>query len=233
MINVSRTCALVGLTALLSSCVDPDERLDDFSDRVIDAGEAEDIDAAEVDEIPEATGTFLMGFAPVVSPDNTFQFLTEITIDSSTGETRLDIEAQPLDAETLEPVGDPTGAQGVSVSSTAEFQAVFAELPPESEDCEPEPESPVTIPGEANPLSGNDLRLTATLEGEIRSEDLLCGDVRGYEFGALGCLNLDGSTFAMIRIDPDTPTEDLPEPASSCPDPSEEPDAGVDDPDAG
>jgi hypothetical protein len=212
MINMSRSCATAALAGLLFACVDPEARLDDFGDRVIDGGQIEQIDAAEVDEIPNATGTYLMGFAAAVAPDDLFQFLADVTVDIGDDGATLAISAQPLSASGREPIGDPLVIDGVDISSTAEFVAVFAEAP--DGDCLDAPDETDTIPGAANPVSGSALTLAATLSGQIVSENQLCGQVTGCEYSL--SLNLTGSTFAMIRVDPDASSEDLPEAVGSC-----------------
>ena len=213
MINMSRTCATAALAALLFACVDPAARLDDFSDRVIDAGDRDRTDAAVVEDIPDATGTFLLSLAPFISPDEPFQFLAEVTVNPD--EAVLDITVQPLDVNNREPIGDAFGVGSVTISSTTEFDAIFAASP---ESCSDDPpEEPVRIPGAANPVSGSDLLLGPTLHGLLIDENRICGRVTGCEYSL--DLDLDsgsGSTFAAIRVDPGTEGDDLPEPVGSC-----------------
>ncbi len=199
------------------ACVDPEGKLDDFSERVIDAGEDEDVDAAAVDDIPDATGTYLAAFIPSLLPSETVQFLAEVEVEDDGEDPTLSISMQPLDTDTREPVGDEASAEDVSIDGAARFSAVLAEFPPDSEGCDPEPDNPVVIPADASPV-GSELALTVTLSGAIVTDELLCGDVEAVEFGTLGCEDLDGSTFGMIRVDDDVDPADLPEPLGSCPD---------------
>ena len=242
MIHLSRPTVTLALACALCACVDPAGRFDDFKERVYDAEVVESIDASELDEIPDVTGTFLFSLAPYLDPDQPFQFIADVTLTAGDDGAALDLSVQPLHVEgrappedDLTPVGDPLAATGVEVQTTGEFEAVFAALPdPEDpEDCMPPPDAPAILPGEANGLSGSRLEVAVSMRGEIRSENLFCGEAVGYVLN-LGCLDLStspGSTFAAIRVDDGTIGTDLPDPVTACPDPVDEPDAGI--PDAG
>jgi hypothetical protein len=213
MIHMSRSCATAALAALLFACVDPAGQLDDFSNRVIDAGEVIDIDAAEVDEVPNATGTFLLGLSAYLDPDSPFVFLTEVEVEAGDEGVTLNLSAQPLRADNLEPIGDPLVITNVPVSTTAEFDGIFSQHTEGS--CNPPaPDDAVEIPGAANPISGSALTLAATLHGELVSENAICGEVTGCEYQLE--IPLDGSTFALIRIDPESDPADYPDPVGSC-----------------
>lgn len=203
---------------LAGGCVDPEGELGEFEGRVIDASTGDDSDAAEVEEVPDASGTYLMGLSPAPVRSIAFEFLAEVDLEFDGDDVTFALSAQPLDAESREPVGDPMTVDGVAVDNTARFEAVMAELPEGAEECEPPPEDPVIIPESANPLPTGDLQLTATLFGTVQSEDLVCGKVDGYEFEANDCLDLSDSDFAMVPVEDGTEPDDLPELIDRCPD---------------
>lgn len=99
------------------------------------------------------------------------------------------------------PVGSPIAGTNVSIGTDGTFAATAADI---------------TVVGDANPLTGRDIRGTINLsgrfpetsfpEGTTRSSDGVCGDVTGEIVEPL-TLNLNGSTFAMVRIDDADPNE--------------------------
>lgn len=194
-------------------CVDPGGTFDDFQERVVDA--ASRPDARSIDEIPDVTGEFYMGLRPGPTPSLPFRFLATTVLHQDASGATLDLSMLSLDRETFEPVGAPNAVEGVVVSDSGEFTAVFID---------------VVIPARANPVSGQELTADVTLIGQLRTEDLYCGDAEGMVNSPF-TLSLDGSTFAAIRVAPGTTGMDLPELVGECPASIDDPDAGV--PDAG
>lgn len=93
---------------------------------------------------------------------------------------RLDFVGQPLDHETLEPVGtDSFVASDVMVNSDATYDVPLVG----------------TLPARANPLS-TPVLTNADIHGSIVSADFLCGTVTG----TAGNLNLEGSEWSATRI---------------------------------
>ncbi|HTM20172.1 MAG TPA: hypothetical protein VL172_06690 [Kofleriaceae bacterium] len=192
---------------LTAGCVSPKDRFDEFNDRVIDAAPVVIVDGTPLAQIPDVTGEFLQGYSPVFAPAASIQFRTTVgymAVSDTSG--RLDMSAQPLDADTREPVGDPVVTNDTVVNEAGEFAAIVQG----------------NVDGAANPITGSDLVLDIVLHGIIRNTDLFCGTVTGNITNL--DLVLDGSTFGSIRIADDTATADLPPPLVACPD--ETPDAG-------
>ena len=198
-------------------CVDAREPFDDFAGRIIDAGAGNQTDAAPLEEIPDITGTFLMGMSAVTAPDRIAQFAAETTYtDNGDGTGTVSIALQPLHTATREPVGDPVVMDGsmAPVANTGEFSATFEGL----------------LPADANPITGTNLRVRITMSATIKSVDLFCGPLDGDVIAPVPS-SIDGSSFAAIRIDPDSAPADLPPVIGECPtDEPPEVDAGVPDP---
>jgi hypothetical protein len=204
---------VVILAALVfPGCVDPKGNFDDFSDRVVDA--AARPDAPPIGEIPDVTGEFYLSLSPAPTPTLLFRYIATTVLEEGPSGYTIDLSLQPLDRDTLEPVGDPQISDDVPVSEAGTFEAYFPDT---------------IIPGRANPVSGQTLTADVTLVGQLRNEDLYCGDADGMVKSPL-TLALDGSTFAAIRVEEGTTGTDLPEPVAQCP-PTGDEDAGV--PDAG
>lgn len=199
--SASRALAL-GAVATLAACPDPGGTFDKFRDRVID-GSTTDLPSGMLEDI---SGDFLMGFAVIISPTQPlkFQATNQLTMNTD-GTGTLDITLQPLDITTSAPVGDALVSNDVPVNSAGQFTITLTQA---------------NIPGEANPITGNDIVGDFEIVGTIRSVDLACGLVNG-NVTAPTMLPVDGSTFAMVRIPAGGP---LPPLQTACP--VEMPDAG-------
>lgn len=202
---------VVILAALVvSGCVDPKGNFDEFSDRVVDA--AARPDAPPLGSIPDVTGQFYVALSPAPTPTLLFRYIATTVVEQGPDGYTLDLSLQPLDRDTFEPVGDPQVSNDVEVTEAGTFEAFFPDT---------------VIPARANPVSGQELTADVTLIGQLRSEDLYCGDVDGMVKTPL-TLALDGSTFGAIRIEEGTTGMDLPEAVAQCP-ASSDADAGVPD----
>jgi hypothetical protein len=200
--------------ATIAGCPDPAARFDDFISRVPDAKvEEPEPDAPPLEELPDVSGEFLVGVAPVVAPDATLRFIsTNVMTMNGDGTATLDISLQPLRVNNGMPVGDPVALNDVPVSTSGTFTASFDDI---------------FVEGEANPLTGSDIVADVILIGTIRNQDLYCGEVDGM-VKQPSQLPLDGSTFGAIRVAPGTVGPDLPAPVVECP-PLVTTDAGVPD----
>jgi hypothetical protein len=203
------------VAVLAAACADPAGKYDDFVKRVPDAAAIVQIDATPLEEIPDITGTFLVGIAVPVAPDRPLQFLGTAVLDAPEGgDATVDLTLTPLDFETRIPVEgvDPLVGEDFAVSSGGEFNAEYAMY---------------LIPGDANPITGQDQMVEpVTLFATIRSEDRFCGPLDG----TLKPQNqmLTGATFSAIRVPDDATGDELPVVEAECPDETEA-DAGAGD----
>lgn len=209
---VKRTSTTLVLAFAATACISPESRFDEFNDRVIDAAVVEVIDGSPIEEIPDITGHFYMGMAPVIAPTEPFKVHVEHDMTYvGQDRARMDIVSQPLDHDDYVPVGNPVTTMNVMIDNAGQFEAPFAGA----------------IDGRANSISGSALQVELILHGTIKSADLVCGTVTGVETNL--DLVLDGTTFAAIRFDPATLPDNPPELLSACP--ADPPDAGVPDAD--
>jgi hypothetical protein len=215
---------MVGFAAAAGGCVDAKSKFLEFDDRV------GTIDANTIDRPPsqiyDISGTFLGAVDPSFDASNdpsTFvQFLiTYSTLDAQPDGTALvDASLQPLrvwqanpDREIAKcPVGSTTPCPplidlDIAVSSNGIFEGRFTGK----------------LPAEGNPVSGSELPLNAVISAQMISADFVCGSASGD----VNDVNLDGSTFAAIRVAPGTTGANLPTPVFKCPD-GPVLDAGVD-----
>jgi hypothetical protein len=200
----------VGLAVASAGCVDTHQALQDFTDRVVDAGN-NDIDAPPIDELPDVTGQFLFGLTPQFALGVQVRFIADFELAISGAVGMLDISLQPITVDEGTPVGDPLLSPDVAVAENGTFDAPLAG----------------EVDGDANPASGSDLTFEAILHGQLRTADLVCGTVDGMVTQPV-ILALDGSTFGAIRITAGTIGDALPPPVSTCPGGSSG-DAGVED----
>jgi len=197
--------ALLALSGL-GACVDPPARFDEFSERVVDAGQAVNRDGGG--GLFEIDGEFLLSIGISFAPDSPLRFVatTDITINGDSG--TLTLSFQPLAFETCDAgnggneVGDPLEASDLPVDAAGVFQLTH---------------DGATVVGLANPVSCGDIVADLVLDGVIQSENLFCGEVSGQAHQPLE-VSLDGSTFAAIRIDPGTRGDaNLPAAVTACP----------------
>jgi len=214
------------LCPLLVACVKLADRLKEFSERVIDAA-ASNIEGCLEDEIPDITGQFYLAIEPIIAQGLYLEFIVDAEFSEDAGAVTGDFSVQPLcvhsdcGADLLQPLGDPIVASDVLVDGNCSFTAELNDI---------------TVPGNANPISGSPIIGDITLLGVVRSTDLFCGDVVGTLQAPIPNLSLDGSTFGAKRIEPGTLGEDLPTRIFKCPSLMPMPDAGMPDaatPDAG
>lgn len=210
----SRTRLMLPLLALgvLSGCPDPAGKFDEFGSRVIDGGVAPTADggpdARPLEMLPDINGDFLMGLSVVIAPDSPVWLrVTNTFTDNGDGTGVVDVVIQPLryDGDHAA-VGEPIVANDIAINSAGQYTVVLTQA---------------TIPGEANPITGNDIVGDFNIMGSIKSEDLSCGEVTGMVTSPAN-IDVAGSTFAMVRIGMGG---NLPELLYACPD-TTTPDAG-------
>jgi hypothetical protein len=186
---------LVLLAAALSTgCPSPEagEKFQSF----LDETEEERDDAANVKmdqggSLADVNGDFLLALSAVIAVDLPLQFYATVTFTPTADGGTVQMNLQPLSlmqgSTTVprQPVGDALTIGPVAVNAAGSFELPISE--------------PVTVTGEANPITGSDIVATLNLSGSIQSADLFCGTVTGAVTEPLD-LDLLGSTFAAVRV---------------------------------
>jgi hypothetical protein len=232
---LSRCATLLGLLASVASlatgCTDPKSRFHDFENAFPDAGPPPDAMVALPDaaprDLPDPTGTYYITFVTVnVDPDD-----TTVTNLLWTIEAQKDANGQPVSmtmtTQTLSTipkgrvkVGTPITKTDQPISAGGEFVLDFKNF---------------VLVGDAN-FTGGDLLLNATFNSTIQTKDVFCGTINPGNVISPIPLDLTGSTYVGVRVDPGTVGTALPPPVIACPPPPMPdgglPDAGPDVPDA-
>jgi hypothetical protein len=185
---------------LAGACADPVGRYEEHAERVLDAGSAR-VDATPLAELPDITGSFLIGMSAAVAPEPPFQFLGVAELvahPDGTGTVQLSLTA--LGVTDRMPIGDAI-LSDVPVSTGGQFEAVFAG----------------TLPAAANPVIPSDVVVEGELLLTIHSADLFCGEVVGQVTSPV-IVDLAGSTVGAVRVPQGTVGGDLPDTVvSACP----------------
>lgn len=175
------------------ACVDARDEYVDFGERLPDA--APPVDAPIVSELPDVTGEFLVRARPNLTEDRFVTFRATVVMTPTSANTALlDWSGQPLDYETLEPVGAPLVEEDVAFGADAMGIIPFVG----------------TIPGRANSISGTQVEADGLLHTTLVTADFFCGTLTGR----VGSFPLEGSTFAAVRIT----GKELPTPLYRCED---------------
>ena len=206
--------AAVPLAGLLTGCPSPDAegRYDGFVDKTQD--DRDDAATVKMDvggTLADVTGTFHFSLTPTpVSATTPFQFIATTTFTASDGGGgQLDVDLQPLSLDILA-TGTPREFVGdiISLSFPVDEAGAFdADL------------GEITLVGQANPVTGSDIIATLQLTGAIQDEDVYCGIVGGMVTVPAN-IDLTGSTFAAIRINPEDATNPMAladPPIGACP----------------
>lgn len=198
---------VLGLVALFSiGCVNASSKFDEFGGRVIDATASDAFDGA----LANIEGEHFLSVHPNGSGAPLLVIaIVENFVESPAGAT-ADFAFQPLTVDNLgrEETGDPLLEPGVEIDVDGSFSMpIMGELP-----------------GDSNPLTGQDIDADIVLEAVIVSEDLWCGSATGRANQLV--LN-ESTTFGAIRVAPGTRGAALPESLLRCP--ADSPDAGVPD----
>lgn len=185
MVKTVSTCfSLLSVSAVASltlvGCVDARADYDDYSDRLVDAGNG-DVDGEVVSELPAVDGEWFLSVRPNLPEDRIIRFRATIDLTPVTSNTGLiDVTAQPLTVADATAVGEAFVALQQEVKSDASFEAPFVG----------------TLPGAANPVSGGDAAINAVLVAQLRNDNFMCGELTGMA----GPLPLAGTTWAAVRI---------------------------------
>jgi len=191
----------------LLACPNPQERFDEFVDRVPDAGGNNQDGGCANPIVPgDVNGHFLFGLQDSAFGAFVFRFLADVTFTPVAEGGTLNITLTPLNAMTGELI---PGAATIPLSAAvvgrcADFTSTKAML---------------FIPREAS-VSAEATLGNVRIEGFIRGADLLCGRVSGTVISPTGIPNLedgDGTTFGSTRIAPGTIGGALPAAITRCP----------------
>jgi hypothetical protein len=154
----------------------------------------EEVDGAVFSELPDMGGDWLVRARANLTGEFFFNFRGTIVFTRVTDNTaELDLVLQPLDFETLEPVGDPIVGSTVDVRSDGSFDWPMVGV----------------IPDRCNSITQATVNIDAVVHGNIRDADFQCGGLTG----TAGVLDLDGMTYGGVRIAGDA----LPAPVHACP----------------
>ena len=147
----------------------------------------------------DVSGSHLLTLAPVIWPSEPVFFRADVTAHGDT----FDLALQPLDGDTMVPVGAAWNPIDVPIAADGSFTANL---------------DTQFVPARAYPILGDPV-LTVhefVLTGKTISANGFCGIVSGYAqtfgFDPSDRIRLEGSTFAATRITGDA----LPEPVGSC-----------------
>jgi hypothetical protein len=213
-IRTTLASAALTTTALLIGCADPAGRYDDFEARDTTIREDQSSGGGGGSDgnggaggggdncLPEAgaiDGDFLFSLSAYLNPRAPFLFVASLTTEASEGGLSFSLTFQPLvAADRRTPTGEPFDVGPFELSADGKFTAQLPTL---------------VVPGDANPISGNELEATITLTGSLCAPaDFICGVVTGSAARPIP-LNLKGSNFAMERIaDPSS----YPAPVINC-----------------
>jgi hypothetical protein len=201
--SVCASAALLWLLLSAEACVDPKGRYEDFIDRTADM-RGRDAGMTATGERFDFSGRYLLALSTTLAPGQPILFACDISVASDL-ET-LDLSIQPLttddSAMPREPVGDTLDVTGIAYAEDGTFSADFGE---------------VTVPGEANPISGSDIVATVAITATAFPMDAdlpnhFCGEATGMATVPLA-LDLAGSTFGAVETDDLASTD----PLTSCP----------------
>jgi hypothetical protein len=135
-------------------------------------------------------GEYLLALSTTLDPDLPMQFI--VTVDAGT--TLVDLSIQPLSLDVNQtttprlPVGEPL---------------VYTQIP-HTDGVFTLDLGTVMITGDANPITGSDIVVTAELDGSFISETAFCGTITGDVMQPIE-YNLIGSTFAAVEVEDTTP----------------------------
>lgn len=221
-------CAAALLT--VAGCPDPEGQYEEF---LQNSQALRDVPVQDTGSgtLTDVNGTFLLAISPVISPTSILQFTTTVTWtpnDDPTTGGKLHFDLQPLQVAPGKATREPVGGVIKGDADVGPDGAFVMDLGEQE------------VTGDANPISGSDIKATLKLLGKIRDSSLMCGTVEGDVTAPIQT-TLNGSSFGMARIE-STATADLPEPTAACPagggggedaGPTDVADGGGTEPDAG
>ena len=217
-LSTSAVTLLVAVAGL-GACVDANKRFDEFNNTLNPVVDASTTDRP-MSNIANIGGDWYLA---IFALGTNLHLFVHWDIDLAASPVKLNGTYQPLSAPPgVDPpprlsVGAPLLANDVPVDDTASFAAAVVG----------------TFDGMANPISGSKLGSQATINGTIKSMDLVCGTLTGTvclgaDAPCQGGVPVEPATFAAVRVVDITHLPALP-PTDHCPDPGTV-DAGIDAP---
>ena len=137
--------------------------------------------AEEPGELVDATGSYVLAINTAVAPGTPLLFKSDVIVDLEANTIRMMIYPINTEREVLPEAIDP---ETVTLSNDGTFTLPLGE---------------VDIPGEANPVSGSDIKANLTLVGRLRSDEFFCGELVG-ELIFPSEFPLAGSTFGSVKL---------------------------------
>lgn len=199
-----KTLSTVLLATSVAACVDARKSFDDYSSSVVDSNTSMP-DHPVVDQIPDATGHFLLSVhvAAAGPTSKPILFVADymVTVNSD-GTGKLAYAGSALNVDTHQLATDaPPPPQFSDKDMIVGHDGTFVNA------------LTGTLPGDANPVSkGTPVDAVAEMHGVIMTKDLICGTLTGTAL-----VDLSGSTFAAIRIPDGQLGNALPTPVTACP----------------
>ncbi len=211
----SATLSLPLLAVMVGGCPSPDVegRYEGFVDKTQDIRD----DAAMVKmdvggALADVTGTFHFSLAAIIAENTPLQFIATTTFTANdAGGGQVDIELQPLSLD--------FGATAVPREFVGEVVSISFEVDDAGAFTDADL-GEVAVTGAANPITGSDIVATLALTGAIQDENVYCGVVNGMVTVPAN-IDLTGSTFAAIRINPEDAMDTTAladPPVAACPD---------------
>lgn len=206
MTNRIKALTYLSFLLLLSGCTSPDseERYNQFYEATEDMRSLDGSTGSGV--VTDFSGLFYLSLSTTIDPDKPLNFATTVVVEDGL----IDFSFQPLKTDTLltgdvredarTPAGDPIIVEDVPFADDGTFAADMGE---------------VTMNGDANLISGRDIRAVLQLAGRVDAVDFFCGTVSGDVVFPIP-LPLEGSTFGAILVT-DGDLFSVTEPAVACP----------------
>jgi hypothetical protein len=185
-------------------CVDPDGRYDDFIERTANMRRAEDAGGVEPRERFDFSGQYLLALSTTIAPGQPILFACEVSVAADLETFDLSMQALTTDGDAAPrtPTGDSLDVDAVPYAEDGSFEADLGE---------------VTVPGDANPISGSDIVATVAIAATAHpmTDELpmhFCGEATGMATVPLE-LDLAGSTLGAVEVESFTDAE----PLAECP----------------
>lgn len=186
-------------------CIDPDARYDAFIDRTEGMRGGQDAGMVEPGERFDFGGQYLLALSTTLAPGEPILFACDVSVADDLETLELSIQALTTDADAMPraPTGDSLHTGAVPYAEDGSVSVDLGE---------------VTVPGDANPISGSDIVATVaiTATAHMMTDELpmyFCGQVTGMVSVPLA-LDLAGSTLGAIETDSFADAE----PLGACPD---------------
>ena len=174
-----RSLALVAMSLFFIGCPAPDKVIDDWLENRPDAGAATGCDAPG--EAVDASGSYVLAINTTLSPGTPLLFKSDVVVDLEASTIKMTIYPISVDGEVLP---DAIDRDPVPLNADGTFTLPFGE---------------VDVTGNANPVSGSDIKANLTLVGRLRSDEFFCGELEGQLIFPT-MFDLAGSTIGSVKL---------------------------------